>query len=307
MSKHKKLIGLLLLFSIIYIILVLTIPWDIGTLTKYGVTLFQAKLIITTYILPYIAVWFIALYGYIQIKEYLGRIKGWREFAPLSFVSKGLFGLMLWLPISTLLAVLEDHVKYDYPEWLPAMVRTERYTNLLLLFFSIFLIYTGSRGLLRLIKYRRRTIMQYIALVIALLLAGLYAYLTMRVTGHQIVRNGVVEDAYHLPDWLLFSTLIVPRLVTWIIGVLAVQNLFIYRRAVQGRLYNTILSRLTIGIGIVILSIIGLRYTESLTYQLQSLALGLYLSVAFGFLIGIGTGFVFIAKGAQHLLQIEEI
>ena len=47
-----------------------------------------------------------------------------------------------------------------------------------------------------------------------------------------------VTTTYHLPDFLIFGTIMVPSLLAWIFGILAAVNMGFYGREVQGIIYR---------------------------------------------------------------------
>jgi hypothetical protein len=136
-----------------------------------------------------------------------------------------------------------------------------------------------------------------------------FAVLYTTLVLHDANRMVPVDNAtasYYLPDWLLVTTVIIPRLLFWYLGVQAVQNIIIYRQKVKGVLYKDALRHLAIGLGGVVLGIVILRTIQSLAVGLSKVNLGTLLLIVYVLLIVMAVGYVYVARGARKLQRIEE-
>ena len=304
--KNKRLSILYILFVAVYVWQTLNAPIDKTLLAKYNINSGQLKLISLTVIIPYIIIWLIALTGYIRINSYVTFIKKDKDGKAFKSISQGILALTLWLPIST---IVTNYFKRAYIEHHAAtanLIRLDNYLNMLILLGGFLLIYKGSNNLLMIIKKpKNQSSLKFV--LIYIIFAALYVFLTLHDSARQFPTKSVATAAYYESDWLIVLTLVIPRLIYWFIGAQAVQNIFTYRKNVKGKLYKHALNRLAQGIAGVVTATIVLRCYQSLSDPLAKLNLGLILAVVYLLLIGISTGYILIAKGAKNLQQLEEL
>jgi len=303
--RHRSKALLFAAFIATYILQTVLPAPDKAALTHYHLTTASAKVLGLTVIIPYIAIWVIALLGYLRLRTYSDTIARSKDGFAFHTISQGLWLLVLWPPLSALASGFSVEYYTAHPSATAMLTRWNNYFNLILLFIAFWLLYKGSTKLIRLVKtpdyrYYQPTVLLFIAFSV------LYTFLTL----HDTVRNhasGSTLSTYYSSDWIIILTLIIPRLISWYLGLLAVQNILAYRRRVKGILYQKALQRLAIGLGGVILSVIVLRMVQSLAAPIGKLGLGLLLILIFGLLAVIAVGYTLTAQGAKKLQKIEEL
>jgi hypothetical protein len=108
-----------------------------------------------------------------------------------------------------------------------------------------------------------------------------------------------------VPHGLLLFTLIMPYILAWFLGILAIVNLAKYSRQVKGSLYRQALENLVKGIGAVIFFTIIYQVFVFAVRYLTNISLGAALLLVYCILVLYGLGFVFVRKGAKKLMLLE--
>ncbi len=304
--RHKKISGLFILFSIIYLLQSLLTKPDKTSLEKYHLTVAHAHELGLTIAIPYLIIWFIALIGYLRLRDYTESIKDSKDGAAFATISIGVLWLALWLPLSAVIAGFTTHIYNLHPGATASMVWLNNYLNIVLLFPAFVIIHSGSKKLLSLIKVVRQPSFQKTTLVF-IGLSALYLLLVLHDPARQVPTHSAPVASYYQPDWLLVLTVIIPRLIMWFLGIQAMQNIYLYRKRIKGSIYQSALNNLARGIGSVVVAVVVLRSLQSLSSMLGRASLGLLLLIIYMLLIVIAIGYVFIANGAKKLKRIEEL
>ena len=274
-------------------------------LQHYHLTSTSVRVLDLTILLPIVAIWIVALLGYLRFKTYTTLIAGAKDGQAFTTIGYGVALLVLWSPLSTILSQAATQYYTYHPSATTTLVWLNNYFNLILLTAAFWLLYTGSKKLMSLIKTPDFRLYQPTTLIF-IAFAVLYTFLVLS----DSLRNHAVKgsiSSYYSPDWVIVITIVIPRLIAWYVGLQAVQNILLYRHRVKGRLYRKALERLAYGLGGVIGSVIVLRIVQSLTAPLLKANLGALLAIIYVLLIIIAIGYVLIAQGAKRLQKIEEL
>lgn len=306
MWRYKKLTALFLLFSAIYLAQSVLIKPDQTALDKYHISASQAVALGLTVAIPYIVIWFIALLGYLRLRSYAESIADSQDGAAFTIISCGVGLLALWLPISAIIGGFSTHYYAVHPSATATMVILNNYLNLALLFPGFLITYCGTRKLLAVINKSRPALPQKVMLLF-ICFAVLYTFLVLHDPARLAPTHAVTTAAYYLPDWLIVTTLVIPRLVMWFLGIQAVYNMYWYRQKVKGSIYKQALDHVAQGVGGVVLSTIVLYCVQSLSSPLNQLNLALLLLVVYLLLIIVSIGYLLIAQGAKKLQRLEEL
>ena len=305
-KKYPKQTAIFILLSIIYLTQTVLVAPDKAALAKYHLSSGQAKLIGLTFALPYLAIWFIALLSYLRLNTYADLIKKSKDGLGFSILASGVMWLAFCLPLSVVFTNFTTHTYMVHPDLISPMVRVANYFNLLVIAPGFILIYQGSSKLVALAKTRRRTpntplVLAYIAF------AALYTFSVLHDPVRLLPNKNTIAASYYQTDWLIISTLVIPRLILWFLGLMAIENLYLFRMNIKGSLYKIAIHWFAVGIGGVAASSIILRGLQSFTPQLSRLSLGLVLMLLYAILLILGTSYWTLSKGAKKLLFIEKL
>jgi hypothetical protein len=303
--KNPRLSALYLLFIAIYILQAILPAPDKLMLAKYSVSVMQIKLLGLSVEIPYILIWIISLLGYLRLKTYAGLIQNSKDGVAFRVIARGLLLLSLWLPLSAVSSNIFSEIYRYHPSATASLVRVDAYFNLLILFLGFLFIYLGTNKLLPLIPRTRFQIPLPVILAF-IAFSVLYTFLTLHDPARSMPTRSVPVATYYEPDWLIVTTVIIPRLISWFLGLHAAYAIHLYSQRIKGKLYQPSLKSLALGLSGLIASIILLRCLQSLSAELEELSLGLLLGLVYILLIIIAVGYVLIAKGAYKLQMIEE-
>jgi len=292
--------------ALVYLALIVLLPQDKSTVKHYHVSSGGLAALLIIIIVPYLIIWLIALIGYLRFKDYTHAIRKSKDGRALQPIGSGILWLTLWLPLSAIAASITSGYYRAHPGATATMVILNNYFNILILLGAFIQIKVGSRKLLDVVK-RTETALPQLLTILFIAFSSLYLFLVLHDPARRVASHGAEVGAYYLPDWLIVTTIVIPRLVTWYLGMQAIYNIYIYSNGVKGPIYKQALANLVSGLSWLILTVVVLRCFESLSSQLSRLSLSWVVLVIYALLALISLGYVLIAKGAQSLQRIEEI
>ncbi len=216
MKNVTKFIPLVFIaLALVYLAQSIFIRPDVAVLHKYHITQGKAIFLTLAIALPYIVIWFIALFGYLRLAGYTALIRDSKDGKAFVAISNGILALTLWLPINTILTGIARYVNNTHPSATAITVQTINYINLVLLFTGFLMINNGAQKLLKVIKARNYSYRQIAANSVFIISLVLYIYLVLNDPARQFPNGDVHLATYYLPDWLIISTLVIPRLIMW--------------------------------------------------------------------------------------------
>jgi hypothetical protein len=307
LAKNKRFSGLYVLLIVVYLLQTFLIKVNPTVLAKYRIDTLEDHVIALTVALPYIVIWLVALVGYLRLQNYGKAIGREREGVAFTGIASGVLWLSLWLPLSSIVAGFSTQYYTNHPDATASLVRFNNYFNLIILLLGTWLVYRGTEKLLSIVNYKKKVIVSQTYMYAYLILAGLYVYFTFQDPARQFPTHTVAVASYYEPNWLLFLTLVIPRLIYGFFGLMAVYNIYLYNTKVKGSLYKQALKYLTQGLIAVIITTAILRCIQSLSTPLEKFSLQAVLILVYVLLLLIAIGYVLIAKGAKKLQQFEEL
>jgi hypothetical protein len=298
LKLRSKLFISYIVFIIVYAGFILLPVPAAATLAQYKVSVLGLRLIDLTIILIVAAIWFAGFYGYAKLHTYSGLIKGDKDGKQVAKLTKGIFLLVMWLPVSSVISAVLNYFSMKHPGLMPAAIIIKNYVNLLFPLAGFIFISRGARGLSELVR-QRPSYLAANAWILSLTYVGLVYYRLVATTYHR-------ADVYHMPIWLILTTLVAPYVYMWSIGLLAVYEIYHYRRKVKGVLYRKSWDFLALGLGWLVLASIILQYVTTLSAHLAHLNIYWILLIVYSLLLLLSVGFVLIAIGTRKLQRIEE-
>lgn len=302
--KADYLIYLFILLIIIYVGLLLFLPANPESLERFSLEEWDFKWIRLVAMLPFVAVWMIAIYGHRSLKQYtmsLGKAKEKKSFEHLS---NGVMVLAFSLPLASLLPLFLKEVLLVGEDMLATRVILGNFINLALFAVAMFMISAGARGLVKTFKKYSEyanLIPPYLAFIL-ITVASVFSWL---VTDRPTPELGL-SRAYYLPEWLLLPTIVAPYLVAWTVGLMAAYHLNIYNQKVGGTIYRSAFSDLAKGVTGVIIVTMAIQLLNAMTLWVSSLGLASILFILTVLIFVYAVGFGYIARGANKLRKIEE-
>ncbi|HXR50316.1 MAG TPA: hypothetical protein VN778_04800 [Verrucomicrobiae bacterium] len=270
-----------------------------ATLLLYHVSSTELRFIELTIILLSAGIWYAGFYGYDRLDTYTKYIKNDKDGQQVAWLTKGIFVLVMWLPVSSVISSVLQYIAMRHLGLLTAVTIIDNYISLLFPLVGFALIGVGARGLSTLVK-RRFTYPAANILVIILIYIGLIYYHLVASTYHR-------SSIYHMSVWLILVTLVAPYMYMWYIGLTAAYEIYHYQKKVAGIVYRSSWNLLALGLGWLIVTSIGLQYLTTLSARLTKLSIYWILAIVYTLLIVLSIGFVLIALGAKKLQKIEEV
>ncbi len=299
MKIRSKLFYSYLLFLIVYSgFILLPAPSPI-ILLQYHVSTLALRIIYITIIILLAAIWFAGFYGYAKLRNYTLLIKDDADGEQVAKLLKGIFLLVMWLPVTSVISAVFNYIASKHTGLLPAATIIENYISLLFPLVGFILISLGARGLSQIVRWRP-TFNEANVLAVLLIYIGLIYF-------HLVASTPNRDTVYHMSVWLILTTLVAPYLFMWYLGFMATFGIYHYHQKVKGAVYKKSWSLLALGLGWLILMSIVFQYLTSLSARLSHLSIYWIVAILYSLLLVLSVGFVLIAIGTRKLQRIEEV
>jgi hypothetical protein len=298
-DKNKKLFLSYLTFLVVYAVFTLVPHPNVETLARYHLTSMGLRAIYLTIVIIVAIIWGAGFYGYAKLRAYAKMIRRQKDGQKVEMLSRGIFLLVMWLPISEVVSAVLNYVALRHPSLLPSFTIINNYINLLLPLGAFIFIGMAARGLSGIIKNKYN---YGVSSIIPLFIAYVgVAYV------HLVASTGNRSQVYHLSLWVILLTIVAPYMYIWFTGAVAVYELYNYQKLVSGVLYRKSWSFLAIGCGWLIVTSMIFQYLTTLGSRLNQLSIYWLLAIIYSLLAVLSIGFILIAMGASRLQKIEEV
>jgi hypothetical protein len=298
---RKRYVYVFSLLIILYLSLALTLPSDPAVLARHSISQTQARLLNLTIVVPVSIIYTVALYGYIQFRDYAEAIRKSKEGQHYIDISKGLSLLVLALPLGAVMNSFVSYAKFNLTDVYVTSFVIQTYVNLLLALAGILLVARGVDGLYRTLSIRTNFKLTYKSIIAIITSTSAYIWL---VTSQS--PESTIEGAYRLPEWVVVFTLAIPYLFIWILGAKTTYTLYRYKQNVKGIIYKKSFDSLYKGFGLIIVISIFIRLITTLSEQFNRLNLTPLLGVVYLLVILYALGYGLLARGSRGLKKIED-
>jgi hypothetical protein len=293
----------LIWFAILLIVgatLALTLPPNPTTLQALHIsaTVYHASVLV--FILPYGIIWFAAFYAYEKLNKYANKLHGTREGEAFKKIANGVSVLAWGLALPTIVSIILEAAVARHPGFATARTLINSYFALIVTLASFTIISRGTRQLNEIVRVRPGRIATQLLMLFFTSVGAFYVSLIIHAqdTGH---------NPYHLPLYLIITTLIIPHMFAWFIGLLSAYELWLYAHKTAGVLYKHALSYFSGGFAIVVITAIATQYLTGAYTNRPSLSLGSVLFMFYSLLIIEAVGYTLIALAVKRLKRLEEV
>lgn len=291
--------------AVIYGALVFLLPTNAATQANLGLSDAQYSLMLLLLRLPLILLASLMFYAYRRMHTYTQSIKDTPEGKHFGAITRGL-AVMVWgiLGFSILSAFMNSYANVN-PDFRSTSLIITNYLYVIMTITSLSLISAGAHQLAHNAK-AVLSIGHLRALVLLFVFFGVtFCFLISgRLQGSEAFNS---FNAYYLPNILVWSTIVIPYLYAWFLGVFAAMELLLVARSTSGIIYRRALQYVAVGLVTFIAAMVVLQYFRSVIPRTGQLRLGFTLFFAYGiYLLGAISALV-IARGAKRLQRIEEI
>jgi hypothetical protein len=257
---------------------------------------------------PYLLTWLAAAYSVIKIKRYILAIKPSKESDAFNNFGWGIGILLGSLILSTFASSIRSFF-VGYASMRAPLTIINNYSYVFPYLLAFIFLVKGAAALARQNGVFKISPVIYIVFGIPLI-AFAYMWLELIFSNQfrVVAGGGSLFASYYLKDSMLVLTIVLPSLITWVLGLLAVMQLRMYYKKVTGIIYRKSLSSLFYGFISVIFASIFLQALLSLgARRLLDLGLEKLLFLIYLFLFLQAVGFLFISRGAKNLTKIEAV
>lgn len=300
----KKIVyGSFAVFVVLNIVSAYFSPIDTATLTKYNLSEFQYRFLITTLLLPLIAIWACAAYGFVHFKQYALSIRGTPYGKGKNSIANGLGIIAMQLIVSGGFSTVSNinSVKSAVGGDRGVGIISTGIT-ILFSFAAAVILYVGGSQLNASLpkpskpKFFSKGLYTLVATSLAFLIGILLIYPT----------NGSTESVYeYVPLGAAIVGIWLPYLIVWTFYLLASKNIHHYKHRVKGKVRKRALGLLANGIYLILGSSVLIQLLGTLGGQLANATLVPILIIIYPLIVAIGLGYLFIARAATKLRQVE--
>jgi len=285
---------------VIYVLLTLLPAPDKITLAKYHLSSTGLRLLDLTILIPSLAMWLAAFYGYRRLHVYSQTIRGAKDGKPTANLAAGLLVLALGLPLSSILSSALALIARNHTGFAPAATIISNYAAVLYPLAAFIYIGMGARQLGELSERRLSYMQANLVALVVIALGVVFCDLIAR-SHHDI------SISYHMSYTLVMLTMAIPYMYIWFLGLLAVMELYSYSKRVNGILYRKSWGLLAFGLGSIIVIDIVLQYLSTMSTWLNGLSLSGLLVLLYILLLALAVAFIVVAFGTKRLMKIEEV
>jgi hypothetical protein len=300
----KKIVyGSFSVFVAVYISSSFLSPIDSEALAKYNISELQLRLLSASILLPVVAIWACAAYGFVHFKQYALSIKGTVYGKGTNTVANGLGIIAIQLMASgsmsviTSISAVRDALGGDSGVEIIS-------TNLTIVFTlaAALVLHQGSAQLNA--SLPRPSKPQFnVKSFYALAIVGLIFLLAILFRYPSSASNESIYE--YIPLSAAITGIWLPYLIAWGIFLSTGRNLHHYRHHIKGKVYKQALGLLTAGIYVILGSSVLIQLMGAFGGAFVNLALLPLLIIVYLLVFSIGVGYLLIARSASKLRKVE--
>jgi len=178
--------------------------------------------------------------------------------------------LAFGLVIPTIISLILTNIAIHQPSFKVPATIINNYLGLFPGLIAFLLLYNGALKLVGTVRDKTRKLDLRWHAPWFLFLGVAFTYLTLQ--------NRYRFHPYHLPVWLLVTTIIVPYIYGWMVGLLSTYELRTYAHTVKGLLYKEAVKQFASGIAVAIIASIASNSSTSPSPSGLTIRSGLSLS-----------------------------
>ena len=296
-------IGLLVIW-VLYSYLTFQTPSG-QAITKYQISLYQINLLKFSIIVPVSFIWSAILYSSLKLYRYSQAIITSIDGQGFRLIAHGVFFFLVVSIISSFIS-LGAQFYPNNPELTKNVSILNNYVMVAFSFVSFYLIWLGSKKLIAMIHAEKKAKKQSITMWVTVILLSIpYIYFVLQNPLRSQSANPTLPSTYNLPDVLIFSTIVLPYILSWLMGLLALTNMSVFGKETKGIFYKNALRKFYNGFWIIIILAISLQYLTQFSLFFSNATLSIILFIIYLILLVDIAGFIFMAIGANQLSKIE--
>ena len=255
--------------------------------------------------IPIIATWCIAYFSFIRLLGYARQIKDTPEGAGFLSIAKGVGWIAWGLAVPAFVSSLLNAIANVDRDFLATALIITNYLYMIASLVAFSYIGAGAHALLHNAKVKVQS--KHIRWLVAVLVSFAVLFCALIAARLHGMSLGDSYNAFYLPNWLVWSTIVTPYLYAWFIGVFAAMELVLIARRTSGIIYKQALQLIAAGLVLIILSMCSLQYFRAIVPRTGHLTIGASLVTAYGIYAVNITGSILLVSGVRRLKRIEDI
>lgn len=307
MTRERKgyLIAICLLW-IIYAALTIGAPLS-QTSARYGINLGMANLLRVTILIPYLFIWLSGVIAIFHFRKYIRSIVKSEEEEGFKNILIGIFLLLGTVIVPPFIGL--------YSNYNPGVFEVQKIVTILrnnatvlLYLTSFYYFWKGSGYLLKTLGDVNKVKLSYLYPLGTITLLGItYIYIVLNNDYRSVSDSPIIRPTYYLEDVPIFITVVIPYILTWLLGLLAILNIQSLKNSVEGVIYKKSFNFLSQGLTLVITLAISLQFLSQATVALSNANLQIVLLLVYAILFSLSVSYWLLARGAKSLSAIEKI
>jgi hypothetical protein len=300
----KKIVyGSFAAFVCVYLLSAFLSPLDADALSKYNVSELQLRMLAASILLPLVAIWACAAYGFVHFKQYAFSIKGSLYGAGTNTIANSLGIIALQLLVtgsfSAIASIPAVGVAIGGDQGI-TMISTGLDVSFALV--STLVIYQGANQLLASSSKRPKIKIFDKAFIVLAFLTLIYVVSVFR----QYPSDTTADSIYsYVPLGVVLLFTVIPYIFIWNLALIAVKKLYYYQSHAKGKVYRQAFGLLTAGLSIIIGSSVLIQLLGTVGEAFENLNLAALVAIVYALIIAIGIGYLFIARAAKRLRRVE--
>jgi hypothetical protein len=211
-----------------------------------------------TFSLPILFIYLAVSFAAITFTVYSYRVSQSKEGSGFKDLTHGLMLTVVSFVSSGVINIFER--TYRNTDAAINLIVIKNYLSLILALSVFYFFYRGSKKVISTLQSSDGLLKkQRIAQITVLFFSAIYTYLVFNNPYRSASSNPDIDPVFAVPDYLIFTTIIIPYVIGWLLGATATVNLAFYAKKVPGIIYRKVFSQLARGFGLIITLTIGLQ------------------------------------------------
>jgi hypothetical protein len=256
----------------------LSLSQDISeSVERYETTVSSIRAIQVSIALPILFIYLALSFAAVTFAIYAHRITQSKEGGGYKDLASGLMLTIVGFIISALLnafSVANEELASE-----TSFIIVGNYASILVSIAIYWFFWRGSNKLLSTLKSVKGLAKKVMTGRVFILLASvIYTYLVFQNPYRTVSSDELIKPVFSLPDILIFLTIIIPYVVTWLLAITATVNIGYYAKNVQGIIFKRLFKNIANGFAL----IVGLSISLQIIGQFSSFWAGSGLNIILG-------------------------
>ncbi len=285
----------------------------------------SVRLVQVSFAVPIMLIWAFGAYAVNGLRKYVDLIKGTVEAKGLARISIGIALLLFGFALNSFIGSVRSHynpINYYNDvlglidgdttrlDVLRSFTILTQYLSVLWTVIPYGFMFFGAWTLLKssqlVSDFKKRLFFPVFALILSVMM---YLMLFFQNPIRQVALHPEEGQlpTYFLPDSIVLSTIVLPYIIAWGLGLMAALATDVYKEKVTGFVYREALSKLSIGFLTIVSTSILFQIVGTIGNAFFDWSLTAILALVYVLVAILGVGYVLFALGVRKLRKIETV